>query len=1374
MTDFLGLSPSTWFVVFLGLCLATPLVLIAFSSIVKSGAVSPAKPPPESETQAAPPPPGDSGAALFPPRGSEGPAPSFKRALHFLRTMVGGRDYQYRLPWFLILGEPGSGKSSLIAEAGAELSGAAEQRLSSGHQALEWSFLDEGVLIEPSGYYLRGGKLRGTFDWAKLLRLFQNNRPRRPLDGLVVTIPASDLVGPSALDESVLTERAGRLAEMLSMAQKSLGFAFPVYTIITKCDEIAGFSGFCRELPAAANDEVFGWSSPYHLDSSFTVEWVDQAFDQIAQDLQRLQSEVFVERPGLADPDAVFLFPEEFGRLRSPLRAYIERLFRQSAYRESFRFCGLYFTGEIERAALSAPAPMLLPMDDTPLEILAAIPPPSLEILGPPPQRRPAYVRQIFERKIFPQAGLARPLSNVYLTRSRTVLAIQCIAAVLAVVLVAGTWMAYRRLRVDVSLVDSALREMPRKQQSKEEIRPNLLRQLALAGNAYLRSPFFPSSWFSSLDDNLTRVMEIACERWVLKIVREGLVQKANTLLSPPPDEENVATEPADEQEKTLVLDLDRLPEYLKLERFVSELTKLQDMRALYESVRNPGNIANADQLGKIVDYLYGTKLGEFEPNGHFARALARSSGQPLEISSDVQVRASEQMTQLADDVFSHWFGESVLLVDMDLVKSNLALLDRGTIVNRDQLKELLAALQQLDNDVRLPSLRWVSNPRLDLSGPFRRVFYEPLVVRKNPYILPATFEAIRRSGEEYLGKLRDTLASQRTSMSGPLLDLKDKAVLSKGTKDLEIELENAMNLPFMAPTGNRTVAITLDSKSRLMWRPDPLIEGLRLMDTYQRFATESLREASPGVQPVLSRITQEQMRRHVQNLIAESQDIRRRPESSGALPTQDELKAEVDNFREVTDAKGPLLEMTNRFQKLGITDVRNSVMRILVLQAYNLLTLLEAQMNETDPYAAKGGKFLWWTGKGALAFESYHVRNAAELADYLNTQRDRIKFLVQESEPLVQFLNTWLPSRPEAQSRLIVKWQRLIANFKQYDGKKPGASLASLEDFILTRMDKITTENGCKDAEPEAGGSYLSQDYFATIHASLRTEIIDRCKEISAQGVYQAYTEIADHFNRTLAGRFPFGPVTDKPASEATQEAVAEFFTLFDRNSKIARGTLNADARFGEAAVQALRFLDELGSLRPFVVPASPDAPKEPPFSLDFIPRFRVNQAGETGGNQIIEWTLQVAGQIFRQQEPEHPGRWRPGNTVRLSLRWANDSKYLPGIDGQSDLKLRDRNAYFELTSRWSLLSFLRRHQASPAEIRQFADPQSYLLKFSTKMVPDPKWVLQADDQPPGTTVVFMSMRLSAPGSKTPIALPPFPASAPRLQAPLAEKGLR
>jgi len=99
-----------------------------------------------------------------------------------------------------------------------------------------------------------------------------------------------------------------------------------------------------------------------------------------------------------------------------------------------------------------------------------------------------------------------------------------------------------------------------------------------------------------------------------------------------------------------------------------------------------------------------------------------------------------------------------------------------------------------------------------------------------------------------------------------------------------------------------------------------------------------------------------------------------------------------------------------------------------------------------------------------------------------------------------------------------------------------------------------------------------------------------------------------------------------------------------------------------------------------------------------------------------------------------------------------------------QPDLVIRDRNAYFEFTNQWSLLSFLRRHQAAASDLGQTADPIPYTLKFRVKTASDPKWAAASGNPPTGSATVFVHMKIMQAGKKDPITIPAFPAAAPQL----------
>jgi type VI secretion system protein ImpL len=117
---------------------------------------------------------------------------------------------------------------------------------------------------------------------------------------------------------------------------------------------------------------------------------------------------------------------------------------------------------------------------------------------------------------------------------------------------------------------------------------------------------------------------------------------------------------------------------------------------------------------------------------------------------------------------------------------------------------------------------------------------------------------------------------------------------------------------------------------------------------------------------------------------------------------------------------------------------------------------------------------------------------------------------------------------------------------------------------------------------------------------------------------------------------------------------------------------------------------------------------------AFDFLVQFRVNQGHEIGGNQIIEWNLHVGDQEFQYRGDKHRGRWRFGDPIKLSLRWAKDSPVQP-IPGMAfpDMKVKDRIVEYEYDNLWSLIYFLRRHSSSPADFDQLADSKPHTLKF-------------------------------------------------------------
>ena len=333
---------SLWPYMLLGVLLLVGLVLLLRAARQETPAPQTASPAAAAVPQAA----GRDTASLCSvdaPQFSPGAAPP--------EAHVAGRARRYRMPWFLLLGEAGAGKTTLLAHTDLDrlLSTPAGNRVDRS-RAFTWWFFARGIVLDIAGEYVlhADGTGADATGWQHLLRLLQRYRPRRPIDGIILAIPCPDLFGPAQSSQARVRQAARKgalLAEKLWHAQRLLGMRVPVYVLVTKCDAMPGFQSFCQALPTRPAREMFGWSTPYGLETAYTTTWVDEALQSISQAMSTTYLEMLAAGEEGYDRDGLFAFVTAFQALTEPLRGYLDHLFRPSAYHEAFFFRGLYFCG---------------------------------------------------------------------------------------------------------------------------------------------------------------------------------------------------------------------------------------------------------------------------------------------------------------------------------------------------------------------------------------------------------------------------------------------------------------------------------------------------------------------------------------------------------------------------------------------------------------------------------------------------------------------------------------------------------------------------------------------------------------------------------------------------------------------------------------------------------------------------------------------------------------------------------------------------------------------------------------------------------------------------------------------------------------------
>jgi type VI secretion system protein ImpL len=1237
---------------------------------------------------------------------------SFRRALRVLKTYVTGRNYRYRAPWYLLAGESRSGKTSLLNFNG--LNESVKDLTDKNDHQLNWYFFDEGVVLDVAGdFVLRNDGTASHRGWNTILRLLQKHRPQRPLDGLVLAIPCTDLVSDDLTHKrrSELEQKANRLYKKLWQAQKILGMRLPVYVVVTNCDEITGFTSFCRQLPKKLHTQMFGWSNPSMVETAYKPELVREAFESLHNHLSWLQFEIFAERDEIEDADDLFLFPSTIQSMRESISVYLDCLFKQSAYHESYIFRGLYYSGEaeVETNALLQPEP--------PIELPATVA--TLETFTPAaPERKPIFLADLFKEKIFSESSLAQPIRRIALSRNRTALAAQVLSLLILLVGGGGIAVSYNGLasqeeqlyrflteeESDLKKIEAYRLErqrsgatdlsdgwINRREQLLESGETRLLTGMANMNARRMGSPFIPSSWFSGINQRLETSIAAVFKFVIFESLRLDMSLRAKNLLNAHP--QHVEVKEVDTAEENADASAVHLTPDFQLSLYVEELGNFRINLERYNRLvgKDPDSL---NTLRQLVSYLGHTPLpASFDKNNYlYDQAMFKADGRPID-SARFYKESANRVSDLIEDFYSTSFHQQgVSYTHLNDIAETEALLSR-------------------------PEYTWLSTYVFDPHSPFHGM----------------------------------TLSTGLGELRKALQDLRREEFMAREPADYE--------LPFQSEQPRYQHFV----RRVMVWDQSSLQQALALYDQYEDFVATKTYERTEYLDNSVKQAARTRLKTRMSRLFRQARMYQALAPATEGSALRASLITEIKNLQEVQPTLSRVLQVS---AKLGIDGELRSA---LSTQISYLLRGIQREFVGQHFYSMKYKDFAWWNGNVPVAYVAYDLASAEDLNAYLALQRKNIAFLARDmAVPLLTFSASQnIYAEPGS-----FDWNEILSDLDAFDNKLPGNPIASLETFILADMDKVNIDS-CSATLRLPSDS--SRDYFLRIRNTLRLQFHRRCTELARikavndlVTALNNYREIEEQFNKSLSGGFPFTDLGTRPDfPDLDPWELIKFFKLFDAKEKAAREALARSADFGAAPAGAIEFLDQVARVREFFAPFLEK--KQGPM-LDFGIQFRVNREQEIGANQIIDWKLEVGKKKFGYLSDDLNGRWISGDPVRLTLRWANDSPTVPvESTTPAPVKVKDRTAVFEYNDRWSLFTLLLKHgnmlkrAGTPAECDQGLDSDPYTLKFSVRTDPDPAAKAdQRSELKSANAEVFMRMSLMAANKQDPLMLPCFPKKAP------------
>ena len=283
----------------------------------------------------------------------------FRGAINFINNTTinqhGKTQSLKELPWFVLLGPAGAGKTAMLARSNAPY--VLQKNLSSSNPLhfepsdnCDWWVTRNACIIDVPSKYLSTNTTANADNpdapqvpWEFFLSLLKKRSRQQKLGGIVIALPLPESMRQD--NSASLHETLSTLSQRINDIRMTIKGHIPCYLVVTKCDMIAGFHEFFAEASDEELTQPWGIMLPRANKSEQMEHSFDIHFNELIRKLnQQLLCRLHQERNPIARP-YIKNFPLQIERLKTNLIELIKQLDLES---KDCDLQGVYLTSALQ------------------------------------------------------------------------------------------------------------------------------------------------------------------------------------------------------------------------------------------------------------------------------------------------------------------------------------------------------------------------------------------------------------------------------------------------------------------------------------------------------------------------------------------------------------------------------------------------------------------------------------------------------------------------------------------------------------------------------------------------------------------------------------------------------------------------------------------------------------------------------------------------------------------------------------------------------------------------------------------------------------------------------------------------------------------